>query len=388
MKTGGLEGRETRDWETGGVPARIVVVPARVVSVSRLGFLSLLAVVAACGRSEPPALETASRTVVQVAMSQRGDMQDVASAPGTIVPSRAADLTVYATEVATIAELPLKEQDVVAIGDVLVRYDIPSLTQELATLQLEVLQASTRLDRAQADLTRQTELFERGITPRVTYDAARLEQSAAESNLTSLTMRLDAMKKGDARSVVRATFPGIVAAVFHQTGDPVRPDTTDPILRVVDPTRVQVAVELPVAQLARVVAGQSASVRAIAGDVSEPATVASKAQTIDPAAPTGEVRLSFTNPATLPVDTPVSVELILDRRTAAVYVPSQAVGRDDLGAYVMEAGDDGLAHRRTVLPGLVTPQLTQIASGLDANVRVVLLGADEVTDQMPIMLAR
>jgi RND family efflux transporter MFP subunit len=269
-----------------------------------------------------------------------------------------------------------------------VRYEIPSLTQELATVELEVLQATTRAERAKAELARQTDLFERGIAPRVAYDAARLEQSAADSNLTSVSMRLDAMKNGDARSVVRATFPGIVTAIFHQEGDAVRPDTSDPILRVVDPTRVQVAVELPVAQLARVVAGQAAAVRAIAGDVTESATVSSKAQTVDPSAPTGEVRLSFVNPATLPVDTPVSVELVLDRRTDAVYVASQAVGRDDFGAYVMEAGDDGLAHRRTVLPGLVTPEFTQIASGLDENVRVILLGSDEITDQMPIMLAR
>lgn len=342
----------------------------------------------ACGGGAVEENQTESRVVVTVATATRGDLQDVANLSGVVVPSRAADLTIYATEDASIAELPKKESDAVAIGDILVRFEIPSLTQELAAMQLEVIESTTRLDRANTELKRQTELFERGITPRVTYDSARLEQSAAESGLNSSAMRLDALKKGDARSVVRATFPGVVMSVFHAPGDTVRADTTDPIMRVVDPTRVQVAVQVPVAELARVVAGQLATIRAIAGDISEPATVASKAQTVDPSAPTGEVRLAFISAATLPLDTPVSVELVLDRRSNTILVPAQAVRRDDLGTFVMVAGDDGLAHRQPVAVGLTTAQFAQISGGLEEQTRVILPGVEEISDLTPIMLSR
>jgi RND family efflux transporter MFP subunit len=343
---------------------------------------------AACGTDEAPAYESSGVVGVTTAVVQLGGLRDVANVPGMIVASSAADLTLYAQEAAEIAELPKKVNDPVAVGDVLVRFDIASLTQELAALQLEVIEASSRLDRARTDMTRQASLFERGITSRNTHDAARLEVSAAESGLGIAKARLDAVQAGQNRAVVRATFPGIVLEVWHQEGDAVRPDQSDPILRVADPTRVQVAVQLPVAQLARIVPGQTATVRAIAGTISEPATVVAKAQGVEPGSPTGEVRLGFVNPATLPLNTPVSAEILLDQRTNVLIVPTSAVARDDLGVFVMIAGGDNLAHRRNVRIGLTTPQFTHVAEGLSEGEQVILAGLQEVVDQSPIIVAQ
>jgi RND family efflux transporter MFP subunit len=342
---------------------------------------------AACGGDEP-VVEGPRATVVSVATARTEELRDVAHASGVVVPSTAADLTVYATEAAEIAELPKKLDDTVQTGDVLVRFDIASLNQELAALQLDVIEAQSRLDRAQTELTRQTSLFERGIASRNAYDASRLEQSTAESNLAAARARLDMLRSGQTRSVIRATFPGVVVNVWHQEGDPVRPDSSDPIIRVVDPARVQVAVQLPVIQLARVVTGQTAVVRAIAGATDEEAVVASKMQSVDPTAPTGEVRLNFVNPATLPVETPVSAEILLERRPGALIVPSQAIQRDDLGAYVMVVDPDGLARRRSVRVGLVTPQLTQVAEGLNDGERVILSGFSDIEDGAPVTISR
>jgi RND family efflux transporter MFP subunit len=354
---------------------------------SRLAACAALVMTIACGGSEP--VEEGPRaTVVTVATVRTDELRDVANASGTIVPATAADVTIYATEPAEIATLPKKLDDPVATGDVLVSFDIASLNQELAALQLQVIEAQSRVDRARADLARQTSLFERGITARNVYDASRLEQSAAELTLAAARDQLEALQSSQTRSVVRATFSGIVVGVWHQEGDAVRPDSSDPILRVVDPTRVQVAVQLPVFQLAKVVVGQTAVVRAIAGATDETATVASKAQLVDPSAPTGEVRLSFVNPATLPVETPVSVEILLERRPGALVVPSQAIGRDDIGPFVMVAGDDGVARRRDVRVGLVTPQLTQVIEGVLDGERVILSGLNDLEDGEPVAISR
>lgn len=362
-------------------------VPRRRTAWFAVLLLPLLTI--ACGRSETPADESSDAMVVNTAIARIGDLRDVANAPGVIVPSRAADLTVYAPDVAEIVELPKKIDDTVEIGDVLVRFDIASLAQELAARELEVVEAASRVERTQAEMTRQTSFFERGLIPRNAYDAARLDHSAAETNLAAAKSRLEGLKASDTRSVVRATFPGVVTEIWHAVGDAVRPDTTDPILRVVDPTRVQVAVQLPFSQIARIVPGQSAVVRAIAGALDEPATVVSATQSFDPSMPTGEIRLAFENPATLPIDTPVSVELVIDRRNQVLIVPSSTVGRDDIGSFVMIAGTDGLAHRRDVQLGLVTPQFTQIVSGVDEDDEIVILTEyDEVTDGTPIVVGR
>jgi RND family efflux transporter MFP subunit len=353
----------------------------------RLAVCAPLVLTIACGGNEP--VEEGPRaTVVTVATVRTDELRDIAHASGTIVPATAADVTIFATEPAEISALPKKVGDAVATGDVLVRYDIASLNQELAALQLEVIEAQSRVDRARADLTRQSSLFERGIASRNVYDASRLEQSSAELALGAARDQFEALQASQTRAVVRATFAGVVVGVWHQEGDPVRPDSNDPILRVVDPTRVQVAVQLPVFQLAKIVVGQTAVVRAIAGASDETATVASKAQFLDPTAPTGEVRLSFVNPATLPVETPVSVEILLERRPGALIVPSQAIGRDDVGSFVMVAGNDGLAQRRDVRLGLVTSQLTQVIEGVMDGEHVILSGLTELEDGEPVMISR
>lgn len=343
---------------------------------------------AACGDSEVPADDRPRAVVVSVAAARLDELRDVASASGVIVPAAAADLTIHAPEAAVIAELPKRVDDPVATGDVLVRFDIASINQERAAAELDVIQAESRLDRAATELARQTTLFERGITSRTTYDAARLEHSAALTARTLAANRLEVVTAGQARAVVRASFPGVVAAVWHEVGDAVRADGTDPILRVIDPERVQVSVQLPVAQLARVVPGQAATVRAIAGATDEAAVVASKREALDPTAPTGDVRISFTGPATLPLDTPVSAEILLDRRAEAIIVPAQAVVRDELGPYVMVAGTDGLAYRRNVRLGLTAGQFVEIADGLEAGESVIVSGPAEIGDRQAIVVGR
>jgi RND family efflux transporter MFP subunit len=350
--------------------------------------VALALAVAACGESPEPVYEGPGVTVVSVATARLGELRDVLTASGTIVPAPAADLTIYAPEPAEIVEMPKAADELVTTGDLLVRFDIASVNQAIATADLDVIQAQTRLESARLELARQTDLHDRGLTPRNMYDAARLEFSAAQSNLTQAETRRSTVVEAQDRAVVRAPFSGVVAATWHQVGDTVRPDRTDPIMRVIDPTRVQASVQLPIGQLARVVPGQSAIVRAIAGDIDEPAVVASRSDVTDPTAPTGEVRLSFTQAATLPLDTPLSVEILLDRRVNALIVPTQAVARDDLGPYVMLAGSDGLAHRRDVRLGIATPQQAEILQGIEEGDQVILNGLAEVEDQSPIAIGR
>ena len=255
-------------------------------------------------------------------------------------------------------------------------------------MQLDVLDATSRHDRAAAEEARQASLFGRGLTSRNAYDASRADASAAETARAAAQARLDAASAYQDLSVVRARFPGTVIHVWHAVGDAVRPGSDDPVLRVIDLSRVQVSVQLPIVQLARIVPGQQATVLAIAGAAPEPAQVVMKPGSTDAAAPTGEVRLGFLHPATLPLDTPVSVEIVLDQRTGALVVPADAVARDGGGPYVMVVSDDLRAHRRDVRVGLITRTQAQITQGLSAGERVVLTGLADVTDGAAVVPSR
>jgi RND family efflux transporter MFP subunit len=334
---------------------------------------------AACGRSAPEAEEV--RPVgVAVAAARVDTIRDIASASGVVVTSAAGDWTIYASEAAQVAELPKKEGDVVAVGDLLVRFEIASANQELAARELALADATARVERAKSEFARLSALYDRGIAPRNTFEAARSEQANAESLRGQAATQLELSRADASRSIIRARFPGVVAKIWRTEGELVRGGSVDPIVQVIDTTRLQVAVELPVAQLARIIPGQVAMVRAIGGDATLPATVALKLATTDPTAPTGQVRLAFTDPATLAIDAPVSAEIVIDQRTDALIVPADAVKRDDLSSYVVVAGTDRRAHRRDVRTGLITKDVVQVVSGLAAGERVVLGGLTDLVE--------
>ena len=332
-----------------------------------------------CRRAEPAA-EAEKPIGVSVQPIRQQSIRDAATASGLVVPSAAGEWTVYAPAAGQITRLPVKENDTVAAGDVLVQFDIASITQELGIRQTAVTDATARADRAKADFTRVSGLFERGIASRNAYESARAEQTTSASVLAQAVAELEATKIENSQATLRARFAGIVTRVHHAEGEFVSGSNTDPILQVVDPSRLQVAAHFPIPQLARIVQGQAATILAIGGDGPLPATVASKPTTVDANAPTGEVRLAFTGVTTLTTNAPVSVEILLDQRANALVVPTPALLRDDMSPFVMVVGEDGRAHRRDVRPGLVTDTLVEIVSGLEAGTRVIVGGVRDVAE--------
>jgi len=330
---------------------------------------------------------TAQAVSVTIRVARPDTLRDTVTAAGTIVPSSAGDWTVYAQEPGHIAELPKKEQDTVASGDVLVRFDVPAITQDMAAKQLAVMSATQRVDDARAAVARQSGLFDRGLAPRNTVDSAKIEQSAAERALSDATTLFQTTKALSDQTVIRARFSGIVLKVWHAAGDQIPGSPTDPIMRIVDPTHVQVEAAIPATQLGRIFPGQLATVHAAPGDEGQPATVLTKTLPATPGSTDGQVRLSFSTPSTLAIDAPVTVELVLGERANAIFVPSSAVLRDANGSYVMVAGDDERAHRRDVRLGLITKDVVQLAAGISPGERVIVGGLNDVTDNAPIQAA-
>lgn len=350
---------------------------------STIGALAFIAT-SGCGRAEPDDTAGSGAVGVTVAVARNQTLRDVTSASGTVVPSSSGDWTITAPELAEVAELPKAVGDAVAAGDVLVRFDVPSVAQELAARELAVTDSVSRLERARTEATRQQSLFERGLTARNTLESSRAAVTAAETHLQQAQAELAALKTFEGRTTIRARFPGTVMTVWHAVGDQVRPSPDDPVIRVIDPTRLQVAVQIPIGQLARVLPGQTATVRAIAGAADEAATVAIKPETNDPNVATGEVRLAFNAPTTLPIDTPVSAEILLDQRTNALVVPTSAVLRDEVSPHVVVVDDSRRARRRDVRLGLTTATLTQITNGLSAGERVIVSGLNEISEGMEV----
>lgn len=356
----------------------------------RLVLLALpLAAVAGCGGS---AASDASAAVAPISVSAQAaridSIRDSLLVPGNVVPVPAADWTVYASETGRIAELPKTEGDAVKAGDVLVRFDVESFTADIASSQLAVSDATARLSTAKSELTRMTSLYERGLTSRNDFEATKAAVAAADSTLAGALTLQKAAQAIAARAVVTARFDGVIAKRWHNEGDFVNAAVNDAVLRVIDPTRVQVAVQVTAGQLARIAIGQTATISTGGAESLEPATVVTQPMTVDPSTSTQEVRLSFAAATTLTAGMLVQVDLTLDQRANVVVVPAAAIVRRDSDVFVMIAGADGRAHRRDVRLGLVTKTLVEIVAGVTAGDRVIVNGLSDVTDGAPISVDR
>ena len=339
-----------------------------------------------CGRGDEPSPEAGTALAVMVQSPRAETLRDAIGAPGMIVPATAADFTVTAAEPGEIVEVPKVEGDAVAVGDVLVRFEIPAITNEVATRQLELTAARTKADAARADATRMEGLHARGIASRNAMEASRAAAVDAETVLTQMQALVDAAKAQEQRTIVRARFPGIVAKVWLTPGTYVA-TAGEPILRVIDPNRVQVVMQLPLADFQRVVPGQLATVQPPGGP-SLSAAVVLRAPPASPAAATADVRLDLAAPTPIPIDTPVQVEIVIEERRDVLTIPAASVQRDGAGPFVWVAGDDDLAHRREIRTGLVVGGRAQVLSGLTTTDRVITTGLAEVTEGAAIRATR
>jgi membrane fusion protein (multidrug efflux system) len=351
------------------------------------GALCLLLVASACGRRDAATTTVDQPAPVTVQPVTVQTLRDVLALPGTVVPSAAAELLAYAPEAARIVELPKAEGDKFEAGDVLVRFEIPSITMEIEARERELNEAAARASAAKAEEARMSAMNSRGVIPRNTYEASRNALFAAESALNQARTHMETARLLQERAVVRARFAGVVAKRWHNDGDLVAGGSQDPVLRAVDPTRTHVAVEVTLAQLGRLVPGQAGVVKTDLGpDV--PATIATRPTPTEGGPPKVEVRLAPVTPLTLPLDSPVQVEIVLDERPQVLVVPTAAVLRNDQASYVMIAGPDNRAHRTDVQVGLQARGQTQVLSGVNPGDQVIVGGLDTVSDGAAISITK
>ncbi len=356
----------------------------RPVAARRVALACVFAV--ACGREAPaPAEAVAIAVTVQPARFET--LRDTLSLPGTVVASALAEFTVFAIEPAEIVELPKAEGDAVTEGDVLVRFEMPSLTTNMRARQSEVNDAEQRVESARAEVKRLTAVYDQGIVPRNMVEAARAALATAEIQLNQAKASLEASKVLSDRAVVRARFSGIVAMVWHKVGDRVTADSADPILRVIDPTRTQVLMQVPVAQIDRLAPGFAGTVSTAEG-VAVAASVSSRSAPAGPSATTGDVRLSFLGPSPFKIDTPVQVEMLLDERRDVVVAPAQAIVREGSTSILWIARPDGRAERREVRVGLTSRGLAQVLTGLAVNELIITAGIAQLQDGVAITVSR
>jgi membrane fusion protein, multidrug efflux system len=331
---------------------------------------------AGCQRAAVEEVQTTAVVPVAVEEATVGVLQGTITATGIVAAAPGAELIVVAPAPARIAALPHAEGDSVKAGDVLVRFDIPSLTADVEANRSKVTQAAARVEAAKASVARLKSLLDQGVAAPKDVEEATRQLAESQGDLEQSRSAVQASVALSARAVVRAPFAGVIAQRQHNPGDLVEAASSDPVLKIINPAQLQVVAAIPASELSRIVIGRPAQIREPGHDDSEDAKVLTKAAQIDPATATGNVRLGFLKPTSLTAGLTVQVEIVGEERRNALIIPASALVDDEGELFVMVAGADNKAHKYPVAVGLSTRTQTEVKSGIKAGDRVIVRGQD------------
>ena len=187
--------------------------------MKKLLAVAVAALTCACSKPAVEEVETKAAAPVTTLTLAPQTLEGVVTATGVVNAAPGADWTITAPEHARIAEMPKAEGDRVAPGDLLVRFDIPSLRTDVATRRGEVASAEAHVQNAQASVTRLTTLVEHGVAAQKELEDAQRDLAEAKAAVAQAQAALQNAVSIESRAVVRATFPGVVARRAHNPGD-------------------------------------------------------------------------------------------------------------------------------------------------------------------------
>ena len=354
--------------------------------------LSALSTGACGGDDVVPEAAAPGGIIVTVQPARLNLLRHVVTATGRVTPHPDGDWTIHAPETSIIADLPFDEGATVAVGDIVVRFDVPSRSSAIQAAEFELTESTARLEQARTRVADLTALFERGLTARVELDAAKSALAAIETTVTATQATQAALRAAETRDAVRARFSGIVMQRFHYQGDVVMATGHDPVLRIVDPTRLQVTLDVPSTEVGRLMSGQRVTLSPLGF-----APVASTVLAILPAATTDTVthRVVVELPADLAapihpetpaitIGTQVIGEVLVAEVLEALVIPTAAIQRGGGTSFIFIVDAAGRVERRDVRLGVATAELTQVLEGVEPGDVVITSALNELVVGDPV----
>ena len=329
------------------------------------------AALAGCGTEDPGGGEGQGGgrppTPVEVAAAFTDTVLDAIRATGEIEAVQSIDVRPEIT--GRLVGILAREGTEVARGTPLFKVDDAELKAEVARLEAE-------RDLAQQALARTRDLIQQNAS-----SEADLEQ--AEANARSADARLQLQQVRLERTVVRASFAGVVGQRYVSVGDYVTTSDRLTTLQTVDPQRA--VFRVPERHAERLEMGQEITFRVAAVPDQELSGVV---DFIDPIvelparAITVKAMVRNRNRVLKP-GMFIEVRLTTEVRPDAVVVPEDAILPLQGADYVWVIAE-GLATRREVELGVRTPGFVEILSGVDAGEQVVVGGLERLTEGAPV----
>jgi RND family efflux transporter MFP subunit len=393
----------------------------------------------ACSRS--PEASTEPVRPVRTLVVAGGEDAGSRTFPGRVDASKQVELTFQVPGL--LVDLPVREGQRVAQGDLVARLRPDEFQARLDALQgqlararadLQALQAGARpeeqqrleaqlrsadatLANARVDLDRATQLLRSQTISRLEFDrtdtafrvalenrqAARatLDQSltgreedilAKQSEIAGLEARVVEAGIQLADTTLTAPYAGVIARRFVEQGQSIR--TKQPIVKFQDVEEIEIAADVPESVMASAlrtadITGLTAEFSAAPGR-SFPVQVREIAQRADPVTQTFNVRATMQAPSDLNLLPGMTATVTMNYRRAAVLGPNIAVplaslAQDSKGeSTVWIIGPGGNVSARAVRTGAISGGLIEITEGLQPGDRIAAAGASHLREGMKV----
>jgi RND family efflux transporter MFP subunit len=328
---------------------------------------------------EPVATVTVTKVV-------RGNIQSWLTITGTIAALPNQDVKVSALVPGRIANMLSTEGDRVRAGQVLAKIEDRPFLDQIQQAEASVAQAKANLENAQLNLTRNEDLFQRGIAARKDLEDARTQVSVDQATLQQAGASLSLARLQLSRTEVHAPLDGTIVKRFLSDGEQVDGTAASPIFEVANLRQVELFGNVPANYLGPIRPGQTLPVSSDAfPGKSLRGRIVAISPAVDPATNVGQVRIRISNPqGQLRLGMFLSAQLALDTHSNVLLVPTQAVYRDEEGEPKVYKVQGDTATAQPVKLGLETTERTEITAGVQEGESVILAGGYGIEKQAKV----
>ena len=322
------------------------------------------------GRGGPggPGAEETAAVPVEVALVKRQSVASYIQTNGSLEAEN--DVQIVARTQGPLVELLTEEGRRVSKGQVMARID-PKETQAQVKIAQVALQEAERI------YQRAKETFDEQLISQADFDAALSAKESAEATLLDRQVQLDYTE-------IKAPFSAVVVDRNIKLGDNVTAGQL--LFRISDFDPLLSKIQVPEKELPRLHKGQPAylTVEAWPGE-RFPAKVLRLSPVVDATTGTIRVTLEVEGGGKLRPGMFASVYLEIDRHEDALTIPKSALSLESLGDTVYVVDGD-VAARRAIQLGYEEADTVEVASGLEENDHVIVVGQDGLSDGTPIRI--
>lgn len=171
---------------------------------------------------------------------------------GTLTPVR--QMLLNARVAGEVTEVPVREGEGVEEGAVLIRQDSRDMRARLAQAEAAVQSVQAEYQNSREEVAKYRQLNLKNFFSRSDLNKATTQSDVLGSQLRANQAQVAVARKEVENALLRAPFAGMVAERLVEPGQLVLPNT--PLLRLVDLRELELAIQLPAVEMARVQKGQ------------------------------------------------------------------------------------------------------------------------------------